>query len=125
LHRFDLIGPKEYSHAIDVAIIILLLTPFFNRFIHLSNRSYHFSLISQPVPPPQIQPAPLILTQPLHLSSLPKVVMNRHDVADEYAMLNFFFNTENEDLLNTLIRSLVISNERKMGALYIQNHDPL
>jgi hypothetical protein len=51
--------------------------------------------------------------------------MNRHDVVDEYAMLNFFSNTENEDLLNTLIRSLVISNERKMGALYIQTHDPL
>jgi hypothetical protein len=48
--------------------------------------------------------------------------MNQFSQADEYVILNLFSNDENEDLLLTLSRSIVISDVRQMGTLYIQTH---
>jgi hypothetical protein len=48
--------------------------------------------------------------------------MTNSDNADEYAMLRFVSNNGNRDLQETLNRSVVITDERRMGALYIQAH---
>jgi Domain of unknown function (DUF4283) len=48
--------------------------------------------------------------------------MNQYSPANEYAMLNLLSNDDNEDLLLTLSRSIIISDVRQMGALYIQAH---
>jgi hypothetical protein len=48
--------------------------------------------------------------------------MHKFCATDEYAMLHLSSNDENEDLLLTLSRSLVISDNRNMGTPYIQAH---
>jgi hypothetical protein len=45
--------------------------------------------------------------------------MEKHCYADEYAMVQFVPNDENKDLQDVMFRSIVIVDERKLGALYI------
>jgi Zinc knuckle len=52
----------------------------------------------------------------------PNQEMEKHCSADEYAMIRFVPNDENKDLQEVLFRSIVIVDERKLGALYIQAH---
>jgi Zinc knuckle len=55
-------------------------------------------------------------------SQKPNQEMEKHCSADEYAMVRFVPNDENKDLQEVLFRSIVIVDERKLGALYIQAH---
>jgi hypothetical protein len=48
--------------------------------------------------------------------------MSQFSEANDYTLLQFYSNLENESFINTPNRSLIISDDRKMGALYIQAH---
>jgi hypothetical protein len=48
--------------------------------------------------------------------------MEKHCYADEYTVIRFTPNDENNSLQEVLLRSIVIVDEQNLGALYIQAH---
>jgi hypothetical protein len=48
--------------------------------------------------------------------------MNKINAAEEYAMIRLSPNEENQVLQETLTRSIIISDDRKLGSLYIRTH---
>jgi Domain of unknown function (DUF4283)/Zinc knuckle len=81
----------------------------------VGHRSSNCRSISQPKPSFSISSNPPIL--PIRGNN-----MDKQCVADEYALLQFTPNDANKDLQEVLNRSIMIHDERSLGALYIQAH---
>jgi Domain of unknown function (DUF4283) len=53
------------------------------------------------------------------MSTLSSPNEENYSKADEYALLRFYPNEENTNLQNITTKSIILTDERKLGALYI------